>query len=66
MTLEYPAKPLAWMTSYLTDRCQTVCIDGEQSNPVIMKYSVPQGSVLGPKTIPCTPHHWGQFVETME
>ena len=42
-------KPLAWMTSYLSDRYQTVCIDGEQSKPVLMNYSVPQGSVLGPK-----------------
>ena len=42
-------KPLAWMTSYLSDRYQTVCIDGELSKPVRMTYSVPQGSVLGPK-----------------
>jgi len=42
-------KPLTWMTSYLSDRYQTVCIDGELSKPVLMKYSVPQGSVLGPK-----------------
>jgi hypothetical protein len=42
-------KPLAWMRSYLTDRYQTVCIDGELSQPVLIKYSVPQGSVLGPK-----------------
>jgi hypothetical protein len=42
-------KPLEWMRSYLTDRFQTVCINGELSDPVEMKYSVPQGSVLGPK-----------------
>jgi len=42
-------KPLRWMKSYLTDRYQTVCIDGELSKPVLMTYSVPQGSVLGPK-----------------
>ena len=42
-------KPLAWMSSYLSDRYQTVCIDGELSKPVLMQYSVPQGSVLGPK-----------------
>lgn len=42
-------KPLAWMSSYLSDRFQTVCVDGMLSAPVGMNYSVPQGSVLGPK-----------------
>jgi len=42
--------PLKWMTSYLTDRYQTVCIDGELSEALHMTYSVPQGSVLGLKT----------------
>jgi hypothetical protein len=41
--------PLKWMTSYLSDRYQTVCIDGQLSEAVHMTYSVPQGSVLGPK-----------------
>ena len=39
----------SWMRSYLTDRYQTVCIDGKMSKPVRMQFSVPQGSVLGPK-----------------
>ena len=39
-------KPLAWMKSYLT---QSFYINGVLSDPVLMKYSVPQGSVLGPK-----------------
>lgn len=42
-------KPLQWIKSYLTDRYQTVCIDGKLSKPVKMHFSVPQGSVLGPK-----------------
>ena len=42
-------KSLSWMRSYLTDRYQTVCIDGKMSKPVRMRFSVPQGSVLGPK-----------------
>ena len=37
------------MRSYLTDRYQTVCIDGNMSKPVRLCFSVPQGSVLGPK-----------------
>jgi len=42
-------KCLSWINSYLSKRFQTVCVDGELSEPVLMKYSVPQGSVLGPK-----------------
>lgn len=42
-------KPLDWMTSYLSGRYQTVYFDGELSEAVLMKYSGPQGSVLGPK-----------------
>ena len=42
-------KPLAWMKSYLTDRHQSVYINNVLSDPVLMKYSVPRGSVLGPK-----------------
>jgi hypothetical protein len=42
-------KPLGWISSYLSDRHQTVCIDGAKSRPAEMKFSVPQGSVLGPK-----------------
>ena len=43
------AKPLKWISSYLSDRYQTVSINGVLSKPVLMKFSVPQGSVLGPK-----------------
>lgn len=46
-------KCLAWMQPYLTDRYQTLCIDGELSQPVHMKYSIPQRSVLCPKIL----HH---------
>jgi hypothetical protein len=40
---------LCWMTSYLKDRFQTVIVDGQKSQPVLLEYGVPQGSVLGPK-----------------
>jgi len=42
-------KPLPWMRSYLSDRFQTVCVNGKLSKPLHMTYSVPQESVLGPK-----------------
>lgn len=39
---------LSWFESYLTERSQSVFIRGNYSNKVILKYGVPQGSVLGP------------------
>ena len=38
-----------WMTSHISDRFQTICVDCELSLPVLMEHSVPRGSVLGPK-----------------
>jgi len=40
---------LKWIALYLTNHSQVVVIDSEHSKPVLMKYGVPQGSVLGPK-----------------
>jgi len=42
-------KPLEWVTSYLQDRKQAVYINGVMSKSVTLNFSVPQGSVLGPK-----------------
>ena len=42
-------KPLMWISSYLSDRFQTVCVNGELSERKLLKFGVPQGSVLGPK-----------------
>ena len=37
-----------WFKSYLSNRQQFVSINGYNSNTMLMKYGVPQGSVLGP------------------
>ena len=39
---------LSWFKSYLTERFQSVIIDGEMSSPSLLACGVPQGSVLGP------------------
>ena len=37
-----------WFKSYMSDRHQGVVVNGVMSEPVVLKYGVPQGSVLGP------------------
>ena len=39
---------LKWFTSYLSDRKQSVLIEGVMSDATPLLYGVPQGSVLGP------------------
>ncbi|WP_419629606.1 reverse transcriptase domain-containing protein, partial [Thiolapillus sp.] len=39
---------LAWFTSYLTDRIQTISVNGSKSLPAPLHYGVPKGSVLRP------------------
>ena len=39
---------LNWLRSYISDRKQTVSIDDKLSEPTILSFGVPQGSVLGP------------------
>ena len=38
----------SWIKNWLSDRTQSVVIDGECSEPVSVESGVPQGSVLGP------------------
>jgi hypothetical protein len=40
---------LNWYRSYLSDRFQSVVIDGVQSRPKKLSCGVPQGSILGPE-----------------
>ena len=39
---------LAWISSFLLARTQTVCVNGAFSDPCAVKSGVPQGSVIGP------------------
>jgi ribonuclease P/MRP protein subunit RPP40 len=39
---------LAWIKSFLSNRVQTVVINGTHSYPTNVKSGVPQGTVLGP------------------
>lgn len=39
--------PLSWFQSDLMNRQQVVSIDGSDSESVVMKHGVPQGSILG-------------------
>ena len=44
---------LAWFNSYLKNRTQSVVIDDCVSQPSVLHYGVPQGSVLGPLLFCC-------------
>ena len=39
---------LRWVESYLSNRYQSVCVDGCLSPPLPVECGVPQGSILGP------------------
>lgn len=44
----FSGNSLAFFESYLKNRLQTVSVNGEHSKEILVKYGVPQGSVLGP------------------
>ena len=44
---------LEWMGSYLTNRTQSVCVNGCSSDPRSLHYGMPQGSVVGPFRFTC-------------
>jgi hypothetical protein len=48
MTYGVKGTVLEWFKSYVSDRCQSVILDGTVSSPSPLVYGVPQGSVLGP------------------
>ncbi len=47
-TLGFNSHILRWITDYLTNRCQTVVVNGESSQPAPVISGVPQVSVFGP------------------
>ena len=51
--------PLAWIKSYLNERCFQVQVGSTLSEPIDVAYAVPQGSLLGPVLFIC-------YIETLE
>ena len=53
---------LDWFESYPVDRHQVVAIGGEHSDSHLLRYGVPQGSVLGPQLFTVYTSHLGRII----
>jgi len=42
-------KALGWVEEYMRDRSQAIHVNGNESASTVLKFVVPQRSVLGPK-----------------
>ncbi|PIK49357.1 hypothetical protein BSL78_13780 [Apostichopus japonicus] len=57
---------LKWMTSYLSDRQQIVCLGKDSSDPQTLECGVPQGSVLGPVLFTVYTSSLGQLLRSQD
>jgi hypothetical protein len=55
---------LNWFYSYITNRTQTVGINGSSSSPMTLDYGVPQGSVLGPYLFTIYTHPLSELIQS--
>ena len=56
---------LKWLESYLTEHQQCVMIDGELSEPTLLKQDIPRGVYLAPFCLTCTLLPWVTSVTTI-
>ena len=60
-----------WIQSWLTERTQSVVVDGASSKPILVLSGVPHGTVLSPLMFLCTlmilqtkyPPHFANFAD---
>ena len=52
----------SWFESYLSSRSSKVCVSGSTSSETMLKYGVPQGSVIGPQAFTYYSHTIGMII----